>query len=591
MKAKKILALLLAVAMLCTIFVGCDQQSTTSSTGSSSSVSEDAGESSEEAGESSTASEPGTEPTGTDDTEMVVQISAEPPKMNSLTMTDTISFSLTRHTMENLVMMDENNEVIPGVAESWVLSDDSLTYTFTLREGMVWTNGEPVTAHDFEFAWKKLLDPETAADYAYFAFILENGEAYNKGEATADEVGVKAVDDYTLEVKLAAPTAYALNMFAFGSLAPINQKFFDEVGLEAYSTDTSPEYNFCTNGPFTVESWAHDSEFIIVKNEDYWNADAINATRITFTVISDSNAALNAFEAGEVDMTELTGDQLSIAEDAGYEIINYNDGASFYIQMNTTQPGLNNVKVRTAVAGSIDKQAFIDSIVKNASSPAIGFVPEGLDGLNGDFQDEIAEKNGGPLLSADVDPNAKALMEEGLAEENLTVEDFAKSLTIVSDDTDSAVKYASFIQEQLRVNLGLEVQVESMPFKSRIERSQNMDFSFLFGGWGPDYNDPNTFLDLWVTDGGNNHTGYANPDYDKLIKDAAQEPDLEARMDMMYEAEKLVCTDFPVAPVYWRKRDSTVTDGNSGVVRNALQDMNLRYGTFASFSFLEALCL
>lgn len=582
MKAKKILALLLAVAMLCTIFVGCDQQSTTSGNSSSSSVSEDAGESSQEAGESSAASEPGTEPTGTGDNEMVVRISAEPPKMNSLTMTDTISFSLTRHTMENLVMLDENDEVIPGCAESWELSEDSLTYTFKIREGMTWTNGEPVTAHDFEFAWKQLLNPETAAEYAYFAFILENGEAYNKGEATADEVGVKATEDYTLEVKLAAPTAYALNMFAFGSLAPINQKFFDEVGLEAYSTDTSPENNFCTNGPFTVENWAHDSEFVIVKNEDYWNADAINLNKVTFTVISDSNASLNAFEAGEINMTELTGDQLSIAGDAGYEIINYNDGASFYIQMNTTQPGLNNVKVRTAVAGSIDKQAFIDSIVKNESSPAVGFVPEGLTGLKDDFQAEMAARNGGAaLLATEVDPGAKALLEEGLAEESLTAEDFAKSLTIVCDDTDLAVKYASFIQEQLRVNLGLDVQVESMPFKSRIERSQNMEFSFLFGGWGPDYNDPNTFLDLWVTDGGNNHTGYANPEYDKLIKDAASEADLDARMEMMYKAEEIVCTDFPVAPVYWRKRDYTVSDGISGVVRTDLQDINLRYVTFA----------
>ena len=579
MKAKKILALLLAVAMLCTIFVGCDQQTATSSSGTSS-ASEDASVSSD-AGDSSAASEPETEPTGTGDNEMVVRISAEPPKMNSLTMTDTISFSLTRHIMENLVMMDENNEIIPGCAESWELSEDGLTYTFKIREGMTWTNGEPVTANDFVFAWTKLLEPETASEYAYFAFILENGEAFNAGEASAEDVGVKAIDDYTLEVKLAAPTAYALNMFAFGSLAPVNQKFFDEVGLQAYATDTSPEYNFCTNGPFTVESWAHDSEFVIVRNEDYWNADAINLNKITFTVIADSNAALNAFEAGEVDMTELTGEQLAIAEDAGYEIINYNDGASFYIQMNTTQPGLNNVKVRTAIANSINKQAFIDSIVKNESSPAIGFVPEGLAGLKDDFQAEIAEKNGGPLLSAEIDPNAKALLEEGLAEENLTAEEFAKSCTIISDDTDSAVKYASFIQEQLRVNLGLEVQVESMPFKSRLERSQNMDFSFLFGGWGPDYNDPNTFLDLWVTDGGNNHTGYANPDYDKLIKDAAAEADLEARMEMMYEAEKIVCTDFPVAPVYWRKRDYTVKDGISGVVRTALQDINLRYVTFS----------
>lgn len=573
MKAKKILALLLAVMMLATVFAGC--QTNTGAQSGTSSVADDGSSTSEP----KTETEPGPaeEPTSTGDKELVVRISSEPPKLNTLTMTDTISFSMTRHYMENLTMLDENDNVIPGCAESWEISEDLLTYTFKIRDGMKWTNGEPVTAHDFEFAWKKLLDPETAAEYAYFAFVLENGQAYNEGTADADSVGVKAIDDSTLEVKLASPAAYALNMFAFGSLAPINEKFFNEVGLEAYATEAGS--TFCTNGAYNLDTWVHDSELTMSKNADYWNASAVEVEKYTFKVIIDASAALNAFEAGEVDMTELTGDQVPIARDAGYEVQNYNDGACFYIQMNTTQAGLNNVKVRTAVANSIDKNAFISAIAKNESSPATGFVPDGVMGLEKDFSQEIVDLNGGEtLLSSEVDPNAKALLEEGLAEEGLTMEEFAKNMTMISDDGENAVKIASFVQEQLRVNLGLEIEVESMPFKSRLERSKNMDFSLLFGGWGPDYNDPNSFLDLWLSYGGNNQTGYNSPEYDNLIESAAKEADPAKRMQYFYDAEKLILTDLPIAPVYWRKKDFVCSDKiASGATRTMLQDINLRY--------------
>lgn len=568
MKAKKILALLLAVMMFATLLAACGETPASSGKDTSASDTSKTEDSKVESG-----AEDGKTSTG--DKELVIRISSEPPKLNTLTMTDTISFSMTRHYMENLTMLDENDNVIPGCAEDWTISEDGLTYTFTIREGMAWTNGEPVTAHDFEFAWKKLLDPETAAEYAYFAYILENGTEYNAGKATADEVGVKALDDHTLEVKLASPTAYALNMFAFGSLAPINEKYFNEVGLEAYSTEAGE--NFCTNGAYNLESWTHDAELVMVKNENYWNAENIDVEKFTFKIIKDASAALNAFEAGEVDMTELTGAQLKTVEGLGYNLANYNDGACFYLQMNLDKPGFGNIKVRTAIANSIDKEAFVSAIMQNASEPASGFTPPAVYGLNDTFANEIVARNGGKsLLGTTPDPDAKALLEEGLAEEGLTVADFGASVAMICDDGELATTIAAFVQEQLRVNLGLNINVESMPFKSRLERSKNRDFSLLFGGWGPDYNDPNSFLDLWVSTGGNNQTGYASDEYDALIAAAAVEVDAAKRMEILYQAEELICTDLPIAPVYWRKRDYVTSDKiASGVVRTMLQDIDL----------------
>lgn len=582
MNTKKILALLLAMVMLCTAFVGCSSNDTkTDSKADDTSVASTADESkaddetSEESKDDTTPVGTGAYPGTTGDGEITVVLTSEPPKMNSLTMTDTVSFTVTRHIIENLVMLDETDNVIPGMAESWEISEDGLDYTFKIREGATWTNGEPVTANDFEFAWKTLLNPDTAAEYAYFIGMIKGAEAYTAGEGTVEDVAVKATDDYTLEVTLAQPTAYFMNLLAFGSTAPINETFYNEVGHEAYSTD--PEY-FCTNGAYNLVEWIHDDSLVLEKNPEYWNADAIEVEKITLKIMTDTNSMLNAFQANEVDMTNLSGDQRTLIEQEGYPLNQYNDGSSFYLQFNTTVPGLNNVKVRKAFERAIDKQAYIDSVQKNDSVAATGFTPEAVTGLEKPFNIEVEEHFGGALLdvAADVD-EAKKLFEEGLAEENLTVEEFAAGITYVCDDGDAAMRTAEFMQEQVRTALGFEMTVESMPFKSRLERSKNMDYSILFGGWGPDYNDPNTFLDLWLSTGGNNQTGYANPEYDKLLNDAAVEADLEARMEMFYQLEEIVCTDLMVAPVYWRKRDFVTSEKISGgVVRTMLQDMNLK---------------
>lgn len=577
MKAKKLVALALSAVLAVSALAGCG--SSNGNKESSKADSSAAGTSSAAAG---SEAEGGTEGTGaTGSGTIVANLGAEPAKINTLLSTDAPGGDVSRHIITNLISLDENDNVIAGdqtgagVAESWTISEDGLTYIFKLRQDMKWTNGDPVTAHDFEFSWKTLLNPETGADYSYFAYILKNGEAYNTGAATADDVGVKATDDYTLEVTLESPTAYALSSFAFPSFAPINQKFFESVGAEKYMTSTDEE-TFCTNGPYKMESWVHDSEIVLTKNTDYYAADKVAfAEKIVFKMIGDANTWLNSYRAGDLDVIGVNGEQREVLKGEGVEIHNFGDGAAAYLQFNMEKAGVKNQKIRQALSLAIDKDLYISSVPKNDSRPASGFTPPVISGLSKPFAEEVGE-----LLPTKADPEqAKKLFEEGLAEEGMTADEFAAEITIIGDDSTLATKTLAFLQEQIRTNLGVTLQVESMPFKSRIENMHAGTFTIVFALWGPDYNDPNTFLDLFETDGGNNQGHYSNPDYDAKLDEARKEPDLAKRMQLMYDIEKIVCTDLPVAPVYWRYVDYVTSDRVEGVRRTMLQDFNLLYAT------------
>ncbi len=566
MRKKKLLAAVLVAALSVTMLAGCGNKKNTDNTTDPTTVENNTTgtqESAEptEAAPADTGAYPGTP----EENAITVNITSEPPQLFTVTTTDTTSFSVIRHVMENLVMLDENDQVIPGVAKDWKVSDDQLTYTFNLRDDMKWSNGEPVTAHDFVFAWKSLLTPSFAADYSYFGFVFKNGQAYNEGQVGEEELGFKALSDYQLEVTLENPTAYFLSQLSFGVFAPLNEKAYNEYG-DAYGTDAD---KIVTNGPFKIASWEHENNLVLEKNPDFYDADKISLEKITFVMINDSNAALNAFKAGEIDvMKSVTGDQAALMKGENYPVLNYDDGSTWYLEFNTTDKYLSNKNLRLALAYAIDRQAFIDSIVKNDSKPAVSFTAPALNGLNDKFANEV-----GPIAPTYDPAKAKEYYDKALAELGVDKVD----LTMISDDTDSAVLYAAFVQEQLKTTLGIELAIESMPFKSRIERMSNKDFSIVFAGWGPDYNDPMTFLDMYETGNGNNHTSYSNKAYDELLDKVRKELDPATRFGYLTELEKTLMTDIPIAPIYWRSIDYIISGKiESGVLRTAFQDMNYR---------------
>lgn len=579
MKLKKVLALVLSAALVVSAFAGCGGNSSKTST-ESIAASESSAESTE-----STASGDSTPAASGDataiftpktvDAAKTISLNAgmEPTGLNTLTSTYAIEFSLFKHMYENLVTLDDDDNTVPGAAESWDYDEDTLTYTFHLRKDGVWTNGDPVTAKDFEFAWSQALNPDVASDYAYFLYFIKNAEKYFNGEVTWDEVGVKVVDDYTLEVTLEQPTPYALFLFSFGTLAPINQRFYEAVGADLYSTEA--QY-FCTNGPFALTEWSHNDKIVMQKNDAWHGAADVEVEEIDWKIITDANAALSSFLAGDLDMVGLgTGELIKQATAAGATIQSYTDGTAFYIYFNNNDQYLSNVNLRRALFNAIDEQKEIDTVWQNDNEPMTSFTAPGVSATDGT---SFAGKVGELYAPSRDQEKAKEYLATALSELGCTVDELSAHLSIDCGDSATSIAEASFYQEQWRQVLGIEVAVNSMITKQGSQNRKTGNYVMSITGWGPDYNDPNTFLDLWVTDGGNNQTGFSNERYDELIDLASKETDLEKRESYFIECEQIIADQLPIGPAFWRAPSYACSDKiKGGMHRSTFQDINAVY--------------
>lgn len=579
MKLKKVLALVLSAALVVSAFAGCGGNSSKTST-ESIAASESSAESTEStaSGDSTPAASGDATATFTPktvDAAKTISLNAgmEPTGLNTLTSTYAIEFSLFMHMYENLVTLDDDDNTVPGAAESWDYDEDTLTYTFHLRKDGVWTNGDPVTAKDFEFAWSQALNPDVASDYAYFLYFIKNAEKYFNGEVTWDEVGVKVVDDYTLEVTMEQPTPYALFLFSFGTLAPINQRFYEAVGADLYSTEA--QY-FCTNGPFALTEWSHNDKIVMQKNDAWHGAADVEVEEIDWKIITDANAALSSFLAGDLDMVGLgTGELIKQATAAGATIQSYTDGTSFYIYFNNNDQYLSNVNLRRALFNAIDEQKEIDTVWQNDNEPMTSFTAPGVSATDGT---SFAGKVGELYAPSRDQEKAKEYLATALSELGCTVDELSAHLSIDCGDSATSIAEASFYQEQWRQVLGIEVTVNSMITKQGSQNRKTGNYVMSVTGWGPDYNDPNTFLDLWVTDGGNNQTGFSNERYDELIDLASKETDLEKRESYFIECEQIIADQLPIGPAFWRAPSYACSDKiKGGMHRSTFQDINAVY--------------
>lgn len=579
MKLKKVLALVLSAALVVSAFAGCGGNSSKTST-ESIAASESSAESTEStaSGDSTPAASGDATATFTPktvDAAKTISLNAgmEPTGLNTLTSTYAIEFSLFKHMYENLVTLDDDDNTVPGAAESWDYDEDTLTYTFHLRKDGVWTNGDPVTAKDFEFAWSQALNPDVASDYAYFLYFIKNAEKYFNGEVTWDEVGVKVVDDYTLEVTLEQPTPYALFLFSFGTLAPINQRFYEAVGADLYSTEA--QY-FCTNGPFALTEWSHNDKIVMQKNDAWHGAADVEVEEIDWKIITDANAALSSFLAGDLDMVGLgTGELIKQATAAGATIQFYTDGTAFYIYFNNNDQYLSNVNLRRALFNAIDEQKEIDTVWQNDNEPMTSFTAPGVSATDGT---SFAGKVGELYAPSRDQEKAKEYLATALSELGCTVDDLSAHLSIDCGDSATSIAEASFYQEQWRQVLGIEVTVNSMITKQGSQNRKTGNYVMSVTGWSPDYNDPNTFLDLWVTDGGNNQTGFSNERYDELIDLASKETDLEKRESYFIECEQIIADQLPIGPAFWRAPSYACSDKiKGGMHRSTFQDINAVY--------------
>lgn len=545
MKFRKILAMVMALALLCATFAACGDTSGTSSSAGTGSTASDSGDSSAaEEGETATGGSGGT---------LNMRNTMEPTSLNTLLATYAYDFTPINAMIECLYRDDENDVPQPAGAETVDISDDKLVYTFHLREDATWSNGDPVVATDYEFAWQQALNPEVASDYAYMLYFIHNAEPYFNGEVEWSEVGVKVIDDYTLEVTLDNPLPYATDLFAFPTLAPINQKFYEEVGADKYATDA--EY-FCCNGMYELTEWSHNSQIVFQKREDYWNADAVGPDEIVYKIITDSQAGLNSYLSREIDYTDLdSGEVVQQAEAAGFEVGVKPARSSYYLIVNTEDEFMSNQNLRLALAYAIDKQALIDTVYQNDNQPMTSFTPPAIYGAAGadgpTFQEALLEERGEMYPASGDLEKAQEYLQAALEELGCTVDEL--NLSIDCADDSLRRNCATFLQEQWRQNLGIEnIAVNSMQTKQVSANRQSGDYCMSLGGWSPDYNDAINFLDLWVTDGGNNDSFWGNEEYDNLIAQATAEADVEVRQQYLFDAEEILAAEMPVIPLYWQ---------------------------------------
>ncbi|NWK84569.1 peptide ABC transporter substrate-binding protein [Staphylococcus sp. GSSP0090] len=462
--------------------------------------------------------------------------------LDSALATDTVSFDIFNQIYEGLYTLDKNDKAQPGVAKSMPKeSNRGKTLTINLRKDAKWSNGDPVTAHDFEYAWKRVVNPDTASEYAYIMYDLKNAEAINMGKKDVDELGVKAVNDHTLKVELTKPIPYINEMFAFGTFMPLNEKVVKKNG-DQYGT-TAEKTVF--NGPFKVKEWKVEDKIQLVKNEDYWDKKQVNLDRVNYKVLKDQQAGASLYDTGSVDDTTITADQVDkYANNPGLKKRLL--ASTFYIKMNQDNvPEFKNKDFRLAIAQSIDKEGYVNSVKNNGSEATNGFTAK-LTAETPDGKD-FSESIDSPLT---YNPKAaKKHLEK--AQKDLGKKNI--EFTMNTEDTPDAKISAEYIKAQVESTLpGVTLKIKQLPFKQRLNQESTEAFEASLSGWGPDYPDPLTFLNIMTTGNSNNNTAWSSKEYDQLVKDAngklLKKP--EERNAAMKKAEELMLNDAPVAPIY-----------------------------------------
>lgn len=523
------------------------------------------GGSSEESGESSgddDTTESGSESSG----ENVLNFTNgdQIPTMDSSLATDEYAFQFLGATMEGLYRLGEDGEPVEGIATDHTVSDDGLTWTFNLREDATWSNGDPVTAHDFVYAWRRAVNPDTGSEYGPYMMegVIKNASEVSTGDKDLDELGVEAEDDYTLVVELESPIAYFESLTTFGTFLPMNEEFVEEQG-DNYAQDAD---SLLYNGPFVMVDWeSTSSSWTLEKNEDYWDAETVELDKMTYEVVKDPQTAVDLYESGEVDRAGLSSDLVdAYATHEDYEVIPQT--SVFHIKMNQTRnDALANTNIRAAIARAFDKQAMVDQILNNGSTVSNGLIPKEFVNMP-DSGEDFREVNG-DMIEYDVD-KAQEYWEKGL--EELGTDSI--ELEFLAGDSETAKTSNEYIVNQLESNLeGLNLTLKQVPFEQLIDLQTAMDYDLLLTGWGPDYLDPYTFLSLWITDGGNNEMGYSNEEYDKLLEETMNgdiATDNQARYENFLEAEKILFEDAAIAPVYQKSLALLVSPKVEGVFVN-----------------------
>ncbi|MCB1646426.1 MAG: peptide ABC transporter substrate-binding protein [Pseudomonadales bacterium] len=474
-----------------------------------------------------------------DNQEITIALTQEPPQLNGMKATDQVSIMVLGHVMEGLVGYDRRGNVVPGVAERWEIDDKGAT--FWLRKDARWSNGDPVIADDFVFAWQNTLKPETASEYAFILYPLKNGEAINQGKMKPEDLAVRAIDDYTLKIEFERPTGYFIKLTAFTSYYPVQRKFFESKS-DRYGADAD---DLLYNGPFRIKDWVHSASLHMVKNEHYWNKDAISLNAINAEYITaDTRSRLNLFIDGKIVLTRLDGETYKDALTQKFRIRRFTTGSVFFLEYNHRPERITrNVNLRKAIQHVFDADEMVNKVLATPGNlPGKSLFPVWLGGVNDKFRKEYKA----PEATIDIALGKKYLEQ---ARQELGIDKFPPLVLLVSDSP-TAAKQAEYMQGLLKARLDLDIKIDIQTFKQRLAKMTAGEFDIVGAGWGPDFDDVMTFGDLFASWNLNNRGRYSNPEYDKWVRVAMNSADPQVRMDAMGQLQQILFDEAVILPQY-----------------------------------------
>ena len=551
-KLKKLCAVIMAATISTTLFIGC---------GSSN--------------DGSTSSKGNSNASDTVKQELVFNLGADPETIDPTINTASEASTVILNAFECIMTLDENDNAVEGAAESVEVSDDGLVYTIKLRKDGKWSDGEPVVADNFKYSWVRALTKENAAEYAYQLYYIKNAEKYYNGEATTDELGINVIDDYTLEVTLEAPTTYFPQLLAFPTYAPLRE---DIVSADPEGWATKPE-TYVTNGAFKLVQWDMKDQLVFEKNENYWNKDSIKLDKLTFKLVTDDTTAYSELQAGNFDVVNsVPTNEIEPGQEAGLVHVSPKLG-TYYFGINVgkqddmaedVKTALSNKLVRQAINLAIDRQEIIDNVGKAEQVAAYSFVPEGIYNPDGT---EFADKE--YYDPSDMDGNiekAKELLKEAGYENG----EGLPTIELMYNSEGAHKDICQIIQENL-ARIGINIELANQEWAVFLNTRQQGGYEIARQGWIGDYSDPMTFLDLWVTGGGNNDCGFSNARYDELIAAAKVETDSAKRLEMLREAEDILMDEIPILPIYYYTTVTAANENVKGVRISTLGKISFKY--------------
>ncbi|MGF3076277.1 peptide ABC transporter substrate-binding protein [Facklamia sp. P12955] len=472
--------------------------------------------------------------------------------LDAMLYNDTPSSDMIGQIFEGLYRVSTGSEVELGQAENVDISEDGLTYTFTLRDGLTWSNGDPVTANDYVFTYQRLVDPNNA-NTSSSVEVFKNASKVRNGEAELSDLGVTAPDEKTLVIELEYPAPYLPKLLTGSRFMPVNQKVVEEKG-QAYGTSAD---SIAMNGPFLIEGWEGTSlEWKLIKNPNYWDAEKVFLEEVLVSVVKETGTGADLFDAGELDYTILN-DQF-VGQYNGADFFNQIPKATVgHLQFNATKEPTNNIALRRAIIQAIDKDTYTQSVIQDGSTSLNGFVPSGFD-VNDEGVDYREEA--GEMLTFDIEAAQKdwETAQKELGQDNI-------ELQLLISDSDLASRTAEYIQAQLMQNLpGLTITIRSVPLQNRLELQRSLDFDIFYGTWAPDYQDAINFVEQMESDGGINFGQYSNEKVDQLIDQARNEfaNDPEKRRQALIEAEKIAVADEASQSSFYQASTTYLLDTN-----------------------------